>query len=444
MVLKIPSNIFRLYDIRGVYGSELTPEVVARIGLALSHYHGGDYVVGMDTRLSSPPLHLALAAGIIAGGSNAVDVGVVPIGAIMYAALHKGFAAAYVTASHLPPEWNGVKLFKRGGDPMVGEEIQRLRELALSDIKAGRPGHYSRWEMLPEYMEFLKSKGSSSGLRIVVDCGNGAAALVAPRLLRDLGHEVYALNADVDPRFPGRGSEPLPERLRDLAEEVVRRRAHFGVAFDGDGDRTVYVDDTGRILTAEQAAAVMLEGMGYGDVVANVECSMVLEELVRARGYRVHWVPVGRTFMVREVARTGAVLGVESSGHYVVWGNANMDDGLLTMLYFAEAAARLGRVSEAVPAQYPAVRRKVEVPDGVKFEVVAALREELEGRYRLITIDGVKVVMEDAWVLVRASNTEPLIRVTCEAKRADVAQRLAEEYVERVRDLAARISRGGS
>jgi phosphomannomutase len=442
MALERLSAIFRLYDVRGIYGSDLAPEVMARIGLALSHYWRGDYAVGMDTRLSSPPLHLALVSGILAGGSNVVDVGTVPIGAAMYATLHKGYAAAYITASHLPPEWNGVKLFKQGGDPMVGDEIQKLREIFFSaELKPREPGHLARLEILPEYARFLRSKAAASDLRIVVDCGNGAASLIAPRLLRDLGHEVYALNADVDPRFPGRGSEPTPDRLKDLASEVVRRRAHFGVAFDGDGDRTVFVDNTGRVLTAEQAAVVMLEGMGYGDVVANVECSMVLEELVKARGYRVRWVPVGRTFMVREIAKSGAALGVESSGHYVVWRNANMDDGLLTMLYFAEAAAKLGRVSEVVPPQYPIVRRKVEVPDELKFRVVEEMRKELEGKYEVNTLDGVKAVMEDAWVLIRASNTEPLIRVTCEAKRQGTAERLADEYAAKVREVAERLSR---
>ena len=279
---------------------------------------------------------------------------------------------------------------------------------------------------------------------MVVDCGNGAAALVAPRLLRDAGHEVYAINSDIDPRFPGRGSEPTPDKLKELSEEVVKRGAHFGVAFDGDGDRTVFVDERGRVLTAEQAAVAMLEGMGYGDVVANVECSMALEEAVKAHGYKVKWVPVGRTFMVREIARSDAVLGVESSGHYVVWRNLNMDDGLLTLLYFAEAAAKLGRISEVIPPQYPAVRLKVDVPDEVKFEVVERLREELAGRYNTVAIDGVKVFMEDAWVLVRASNTEPVIRVTCEARDPGKAKALAEEYARWVKELAAHAGSQGS
>jgi len=438
MLDKSLRKVFRLYDIRGIYGSELTPDVMARIGLAIAHYHGGRYAVGMDVRASSPLLSHALISGLLAGGVDVVDVGEVPIGAMMYASLHKKLSGAYVTASHLPPEWNGVKLFRAGGDPMVGEDIARICELFYSDLKCGRPGRYARVDLLPEYEDFLLSRASATGLRIVVDCGNGAAALVVPRLLREAGHDVYALNADVDPRFPGRGSEPTPDSLRELCEEVIRRGAHFGVAFDGDGDRTVFVDDGGRVLTAEQAAIVMLEGMGYGEVVANVECSMILEELVEARGHRVYRVPVGRTFMVREVSRRGAVLGVESSGHYVVWRNLNMDDGLLTLLYFIEAASKLGRISEVVPPAYPIVKLRVEVPDEIKFEVVKELAEELASRHRVETLDGVKVYLEDGWVLVRPSNTEPVVRITCEARSPGEARRLAGEYADRVKKLAAR------
>ncbi|MEM4606393.1 MAG: hypothetical protein QXN94_02140 [Thermofilaceae archaeon] len=435
------ANIFRLYDIRGVSNRDLTPEVAARIGLALSHYSREVYAVGMDVRASSPYLHFALISGLMAGGSSVVDLGTVPIGAVMYATLHKNHAGAYVTASHLPPEWNGFKLFKRGGDPMVGDEIAKLRDLFFSELKlSDKPGSYAKVEILGEYASFLLSRARSTGLKVVVDCANGAASLIAPRLLRDAGHEVYSINADIDPRFPGRGSEPLPEKLRDLCEEVVKRGAHFGVAYDGDGDRVVFVDERGRVLTAEQAAIVMLEGMGYGDVVANVECSTILEEAVRAHGNRVKWVPVGRTFMVREIAKSQAILGVESSGHYVVWRNANMDDGLLTTLYFAEAVANLGRISDVVPPQRPIVRVKVEVPDEVKFAVVDAMSRELSERYETITIDGVKVMMEEAWVLIRASNTEPVVRVSCEAKDWSTANKLAERFAQRVREYASRMT----
>lgn len=434
-------NAFRLYDIRGIYGREITPDVMSRIGLAISHYLQGRYAVGMDIRASSQLLRLALMSGLLSGGSDVIDVGAVPIGAAMYMATHRGYAAAYITASHLPAEWNGVKLFREGGDPMVGEEISEIKRIFFSQLECRKPGRYARYEVLPEYEEFLLSKVSSPNLRVVIDCGNGAASLIVPQLLRDAGFEVYALNADPDPRFPGRGSEPTPERLVELREEVVKRKAHFGAALDGDGDRVVFVDDRGRILSAEQTAAVMLEGLGFGDVVANVECSMVIEELVGAKGYKVYRVPVGRTFVVREVLKRGAILGVESSGHYVTWNACNLDDGLLSLLYFAEAASRLGKVSQAVPPLYPVCKVKVEVPEECKGGIMELLKEELASSYAVELIDGVKVKLEEGWVLIRPSNTEPVIRITSEAVKAEDARSLAEKFSIKVKDIASRLSR---
>ncbi len=441
MLPKGVENAFKLYDIRGVYGREITPDVMSRIGLAISHYLQGRYAVGMDLRASSQLLRLALMSGLLSGGSDVIDVEAVPIGAAMYMATHRGYAAAYITASHLPAEWNGVKLFREGGDPMVGEEISEIKRIFFSQLECRKPGWYARYEVLPEYEEFLLSKVSSPNLKVVIDCGNGAASLIVPRLLRDAGFEVHALNADPDPRFPGRGSEPTPESLIELREEVIKRKAHFGAALDGDGDRVVFVDDEGRVLSAEQAAAVMLEGLGFGDIVANVDCSMVIEELVSTKGYRVYRVPVGRTFVVREVLNRGAILGVESSGHYVTWNACNLDDGLLSLLYFAEAASRLGKVSQAVPPLYPLCRVKVEVPEECKGRIMELLKEELASSYTIELIDGVKVKLEEGWVLIRPSNTEPVIRITSEAVKAEEARNLAEKFSAKVKSIASHLSR---
>lgn len=176
-------SIFRRYDIRGVYGKDITPDVIARVGVAISSYYRDTYAVGRDVRESSPLLHHALVSGLLAGGSNIIDVGVVPIGAIMYSSLHKGLAGAYVTASHLPPEWNGVKLFKADGDPMVGDDIEEIGRRFFSELEYNSPGFSSSMTLLPEYKEFILSKASMQGLRIVVDCGNGTAALLVPHLL---------------------------------------------------------------------------------------------------------------------------------------------------------------------------------------------------------------------------------------------------------------------
>ncbi|HDD64425.1 MAG TPA: hypothetical protein ENF53_04640, partial [Thermoprotei archaeon] len=290
-------HIFRAYDIRGIFNRDLTVDVVARIGMAVATYSHTPYAVGGDTRGSTPAIKHALISGMLAAGVDVYDIGITPIGVAMYANVHKGLGMAYVTASHLPPEWNGIKLCRPNGDPMVGDDIYRIRDIFMGKygeiIKADykSTGKYMKYDLMEEYAGFIKELAEGTGVKVVVDCCNGATSLLVPRLYRDIGHKVIGINCDVDPRFPARGSEPEPELLGKLSREVVENKFQAGVAFDGDGDRTLFVDEKGRILSAEQAAIVMLEGMGKGDVVANVECSMIIDEYVKEYGGRIYRVP---------------------------------------------------------------------------------------------------------------------------------------------------------
>ncbi len=440
-MMELPTHIFRAYDVRGVYGSDLTPDIMARIGGAVSNYRKAVYAVGADFRFSSPILKPALMAGLTGAGSGVVDIGYVPIGVAMYSTMHLGYGMAYVTASHLPPEWNGVKLSGPGAQLMYSGDIYAIRDIFLRGVEwsgIGGTGDYERRDVVPEYIRFVeKTTGSRGGLKILLDCGNGAASLFVARLLRDLGHEVYTVNCDIDPRFPGRGSEPSPNTLGLTARLTRELGVDFGVAFDGDGDRTVFIDEKGRVLSAEQAAIIMLKGNGVGDVVANVECSRILERYVGEHGGRVTRVPVGRTYMVLEMRKGGYVLGVESSGHYVAYGNANMDDGVMTLLFFAEAVEKLGRPLSSHVVPMPLRKKlKLEVGDEEKFLLVEMLKEFFRARYgRVDTIDGVRVDFERGWILVRASNTEPVVRVTIEAEDEEELSRLeriVREAVSRV------------
>ncbi|RLE84790.1 MAG: hypothetical protein DRJ41_02470, partial [Thermoprotei archaeon] len=232
------------------------------------------------------------------------------------------------------------------------------------------------------------------------------------------------------------GSEPRSDRISLLSNTVREVKADFGVAFDGDGDRTLFVDEKGRPLSAEQAAIVMLEGMGKGNVVANVECSMVLSEYVNSYGGEVYRVPVGRTYMIREIVKTDAILGVESSGHYVVWRNLNMDDGILTLIYFSKAVSRLsGSISEVVPSMYPIERINLEVDDRIKFDIVKRVGKILEKEFGYVDMtDGIRVNLEKGWVLIRPSNTEPLIRITIEARNAEALKRIKGTFLRIVKE----------
>lgn len=439
--MRLPRHIFRAYDIRGIYGKDLTPDIMARIGGATSNYLRTTYAVGSDFRFSSPTLKSALISGLTGAGSDVVDIGAVPIGLAMYSTKHLGYGMAYVTASHLPPEWNGVKLSGPNARLMYNQDVFAIRDIFLEGVKwagIGAMGRYSRRDVVGEYTDFVKKTVSmKGGLKILLDCGNGATSILVPQLLRDLGHTVYTINCDVDSRFPGRGSEPSPDRLRQVAELVAGGGFDFGVAFDGDGDRTVFIDDEGRILSSEQAAIIMLKGNGMGNVVANVECSSILEKFVREHGKSVKRVPVGRTYMVLEMEKGDYALGVESSGHYVAYRNANMDDGILTLMYFAEAVEKLGaRVSEEVVPMPYRKKIKLEVGDEKKFEIVSRLKEALSRRYdRVDTIDGVRVDLDGGWILVRPSNTEPIIRITIEGDTEEKLGEIERVFMEEIKKL---------
>ena len=190
----------------------------------------------------------------------------------------------------------------------------------------------------------------------------------------------------------------------------------MGIAFDGDGDRVVFVDDKGKILSAEQAAIIMLTGGVKGDVVANVECSSILDKYVESYGGRVYRVPVGHTFMVRKLVEVGAVLGVEKSSHFAVPLNPLLEEGLLTSIYFIESLAKIKRkISEVIPEIKPLKRMKIRVDESKKFKIAEKIKEKIIEKYENVdTIDGVRVNLEDGWFLIRPSNTEPLIRITAE------------------------------
>lgn len=437
--MAVPVNIFRAYDIRGIFGKDLTPDVAALIGGALSNFEKSEYCVCHDVRFSSPVLSKGLIAGLTGAGSNVVDAGVGPIGMAIFASKHLGYHVAYVTASHLPPEWNGFKLFRGGGEPICLGDIEKIRRIVENGVKWSGLDSYGRVrsrEILPEYYEFLHKIGNhKGGLKVVVDCGNGTASLVVPSLLRDLGYEVYTVNCDVDPRFPARGSEPTPENTGYMENVIKAYKADLGVSFDGDGDRVIFFDERGRALTPEQSAVVMLNALGKADVAANVECSSIVDRAVAGRGGKVVRVPVGRIYMILDAVKSGVELGVESSGHFVAYKGINLDDGIVSLLFMLETAEKLGKpLSSFAPPMPPVRKLKLEVPDERKFALIEALKEKYMNEFdKVTTLDGVRVDTENGWFLIRASNTEPVVRVTIEAEDAKSLSELEEKVMNDIR-----------
>ncbi len=440
-------SIFRAYDVRGIFDEQLTEEVAAAIGMAFGDFlgKGKEVVIGRDARLSGEALRNALVSGLVSS-CDVTDVGIVPTPLLYFATNHlTKDAGIMITASHNPPEWNGFKLFKRKGC-IYGDEMVRIRQMAKrvdwKDFgrKRGRISAHER--ILQDYMEsVLDIIRVERGLEIVADTANGVCGLLVPSLFERLDCSILTLNEKLDGRFPAHLPEPKEETLGELRKKVVEKRADFGVGYDGDGDRAVFVDDEGKIISGDLVLLIFaqdaLERRRGGKIVYELGCSMAVEEFVKALGGIPIVERVGHVFIMDKMIAEGAVLGGETSGHFYFSELYGMDDAIFASLKMAEILSRRGeKLSEIVGSlpTYPSVHEtNYSCPDKLKFDVVDRLTVRLRDMgLSVLDIDGVKVLDEDGWVLLRPSNTEPLIRVSAEAR---TEEKLKELYDFAVKEL---------
>jgi len=450
---EIPAHIFRAYDIRGVFNKDLYPETILRIGSALGTYahERGErsVVVGNDIRSSSPLLAHALISGLLSSGMNVANVGTTSFGICAFSGwLLMKDIIAYVTASHLPPEWNGVKLYTGEGIGFSADENEAIRDKVLSEKGSAVVwtdiGTYHEIDLRSEYIEYIAGRFGLEreffrGKKIVLDCGNGSMGLAALDLMNRIKLKTDALFPNPDPSFPNRPSEPTEENLGALKAEVKRTKADFGAAFDGDGDRVALVDDKGRLLSAEQCGVILAKDLleeRKGTVLANVECSMLIERELEKIGGTIARIPVGHTFLTKEARERNAVIGIESSGHYVIPSFFPFDDAMIIPVKIAEILTKAGRrLSDLVDElpMYPKERKNLHCDDAVKFEVMRVLAGRLADEYgadRVNTMDGIRIdLKEDGWVLIRASNTSPIIRVTVEGATEALKAKLLDTFV---------------
>jgi len=451
----ISERIFRAYDIRGVYGKDLTEEVAKRIGRAIAAYLDGEgetMLVGKDVRHSSEPLASALTEGMLSGGLNVEDIGTVTTPLLNFASVHYGkTGGVMVTASHNPPEWNGFKIWLKTGFISMGMGMEDLRDLALQGrFKPAVRGNLKKNpHAISDYERYVAEKiNIERNLRIVADPGNGSCSLLTPSIFEKTGVEVVAINAEPDGSFPAHPPEPSEETLTDVKRLVLEKKADFGVGFDGDGDRAVFVDDRGRIVSGTSIFTLLAEDYlkknRGAPIVYEVSCSMVIEEIIRAYGGKPVLSRVGHTYIVDKMLKEKAVFGGETSGHLYFTELYGFDDAIFASLKVAEILSRRDeRLSEIVDSmpRYPRIPgKKFECPDEVKFKVVDELSEEFKKMgYETLTIDGVKVIEDNGWFLIRASNTQPLVRLTVEAKDEDSLNKLAslaeKMILEKIRSI---------
>ena len=397
--------------VRGVVGEDLTPDLVERVGRAATLWAGADRVlVGRDTRGSGPALEQDLARGVVSAGGPALLAGILPTPAVALLAEDLG---AVISASHNPPEYNGVKLFDGDGRKLVDEDEEAIEALldahprdggSVEEV-AGVGGRY--------LAHVLEAFGSDlSGLRVGVDCANGAFSALAPAAFEQLGAEVHAIGVEPDGTNINVGCGATD--LRRLQEHVRAHALDLGVAFDGDGDRMLAVDERGETLDGDQILAILALSLGVDAVAVTVMTNLGFHRLMADHRIRVVTTPVGDRYVLEALRREGAFLGGEQSGHVVWLGNHVTGDGLAAALLLCGAVGG-GRLSEAaaVMPRYPQARRDVRVRSR---ELPQSLLDEVD---RLGANLG-----EGGRVLVRPSGTEPLVRVLAESQNAEDAENL--------------------
>ncbi len=441
-------SIFRAYDIRGIYGKDLTEEIVTRIGKAVGTYSPGTFTIGRDFREHGAKLEEAFISGLRKTGSNANLIGTCPASLCVFANWKMGNdVTAYITASHLPAEWNGVKFFHDDGVGFFENENKKLEEISHSgNFRKGRGSAKKLDGMDVEYASFVAQRIKPERVRVVVDFGNGAACLLVPKILAKMDVEATFLFDWPDPSFSNRDPEPVPESLTTLCENVVKEKADLGIAFDGDGDRVIFVDDTGKTMMVEQSAILLIRDLmktQRGPVVANIECSDIIEDEVKKFGQSVLRIPVGHTFLVQETERHNAIFGVEKSGHTCVPKFFWFDDAIVNSIYMISIVSKMGqRLSEVVEELPTRFFERIEIncSDQTKFEVVNKIKETAIEIYdKTSTIDGVKIIFPDSWALIRASNTSPILRLSIEAKDQKRLNELKKEMTEMIRSVGTEL-----
>jgi phosphomannomutase len=431
--------IFKAYDVRGLYPGELDEDAAFRIGRAFVEWLGRDRILlGRDCRLSSPSLSAALIDGARGQGADVVDLGLATTDMLYFASGRLDLGGAMFTASHNPPDYNGVKLCRPGARPIgVETGLQEILAMAERDAPPRHgEGKVEKRNMLEEYFEHLLTFVDAeqlADLTVAADAGNGMAGLVVPALFERLPVKLVPLYMELDGTFPNHPADPIqPENQRDLKRTVLEHGADVGLAFDGDADRVFFVDEhadgvSGSLITALVAKA-MLEREHGATILYNLICSWVVPEVIRENGGTPVRTRVGHSFIKEIMAETGAVFGGEHSGHYYFRDHYNADSGLVASMVVIDQMSKAGSALSDLLAPF----RRYHASGEINTEVAdkAGVIERLAGGYsdgRQDRLDGLTTEYEDWWFNVRPSNTEPLLRLNVEA---DTPERLEDKTAE--------------
>lgn len=444
----ISAGIFREYDVRGVYGKDLTLEAAELIGRGFGAYAKDKGVkkitLGRDVRLSSDVLHDSIIKGLTEAGLEIIDVGVCPT-PLLYFSIHhlKADGGVMITGSHNPPEFNGFKL-AIGKETIYGDKIQEVRKIIENGKFEKGNGAVSNYNIVQDYLNYLKNifgsfKKSMRHLKIVVDCGNGTAGIAAPVILKSLGCDVTELFCDLDGNFPNHHPDPtIPKNLDALIKKVKEAKADFGVAYDGDADRIGVVDENGEIIWGDKLMIIfsrdILKNKPGTTFISEVKSSQTMyDDITKNGGNAIMW-KTGHSLIKAKMKETGALLAGEMSGHiFFADRYLGYDDAIYATCRLAEILSKSNKKTSEllsdVPKTYSTPEIRIDCPDEKKFQIVEAAKERFRKEYKIIDVDGVRILFDDGWGLIRASNTQPVLVLRFEA---DSEKRLREikDFVE--------------
>ena len=424
-----------------------------KLGLAAGTYFGAGsrIALGMDTRTSGPMIFNAVLSGLEAGGCDVIDLGIVPTPTLQYATREMNLSGGIVvTASHNPPKFNGLKFIASDGTEFSREQENKINTIYYEDTleradwnKIGK--YYHETHIQDKYRKSIVSRASlSKSVKTMVDCGNGTAWNYTPDILTKLGCHVITLNAQPDGRFPGRLPEPTIENIGSLMMAVKQHGAEIGIAHDGDADRAAFVDEKGEFITGDNSLALFvidaLKKNGGGKVVIPVNTSMTVLDIIKANGGEPVITPVGSPLIARKMMEIGAVLGGEGNGGVIFPEHQFCRDGMMTAAKMVEIISSQGPVSNLIAElpEYCLKRDKLEIPPALKESIMKKVKEDAQGK--ILDMDGIKIVHEDHWILIRPSGTEPILRVTVETKSDSQCEKLLEDNINWVKEIISDLS----
>ena len=441
----LSKNIFREYDIRGVTGKDLTPDVARSVGRAYAQFLAsqnikGTIAVGRDNRPSGEALHTELVAGLLECGLDVVDVGIIPTPLAYWAQHNLDIAGGIqITGSHNPPEFNGFKLGV-GKRSIYGEDIQKIYELIVAGAFPSGKGSLRSEEIIDRYVEDVGQRIGkiSKPIRCVADCGNGAGALVADKLFNRIGVDARILFGESDGTFPNHHPDPtVPENLKDLIDAVHTDTDEVGIAFDGDADRIGLVDEDGTIIWGDQLLIIyardVLARTGKGQpIIFDVKCSQALsEEVEKAGGVPLMW-KTGHSLIEEKMHETHAPIAGEMSGHmFFAEGWYGFDDALYgaarLLRIIADGGKSVKQMMSDVPRFVSTPEIRVDCADDKKFGVVEDAKKYFAATHKVIEVDGARVLFGNGWGLIRASNTQPVIVMRFEARTQEQLDSIRNE-----------------